>query len=89
MNSESDSSFTSFISVQSILKKSRSQISVVWTHCRAAHDNKNLKFKYYIYYTTSPSYYTNISSNMQTHLQRYYQINIKTFMSQVQIVVLK
>ena len=77
MNSESDLSLTSFIAVQSILKKSRSQISTVWTHCHEAHNNKNLKYKYYTYYTTFSLYYTNISFNMQKHLKSQHKIDVE------------
>ena len=89
MNSESDSSFAFFTSVQSVLKKSRSQTSAVWTHCHAAHDDENSKFKYCIHCTTSSSYCTNISFNMWTHLHRHHQIDIEIFMSQVQTAVLE
>ncbi len=89
MNSESDSSFASFTSVQSVLKKSRSQTSAVWTHCQTAHDDENLKFKYYTHCTISSSYCTNISFNMWMHLQRCHQINVKASVSQVQMTALE
>ena len=84
MNSESDSFFASSISIQSALKKSRSQTSTVWAHTHAAHDDENSKFKYCTHCTTSSIYYTNISFNMQMHLQKCHKINVKISVSQVQ-----
>ncbi len=89
MNSEPDSSFASFTSVQSVLKKSRSQTSAVWTHCWTVHDDEDLKFKYCTHCTTSSSYCTNISFNMQMHLQRCHQIDIEASVNQVQMTALE
>src|SRR5436190_21419466 len=89
MDSEPDSSFAPSTSVQSALKKSRSQTSAVWTHCRAARDDEDPKFKYCTLCTTSPPYCTNISSNMRTHLRRRHQIDVETSVGQVQTAALE
>ena len=89
MDSEPDSSLAPSTSVQSTLKKSRSQISTVWTHCREARDDEDPKYKYCTYCTTSPPYCTNISSNMRAHLQRRHQIDVETSVGQVQTAALE
>ena len=89
MNSESDSFFASSILIQSTLKKSRSQTSAVWAHICAAHDDENSKFKYCTHYTTSSIYYTNISFNMWTHLQRCHEINVEISVNQIQTAALE
>ena len=73
MASNADSSFAPSTSLQSTSKHSKTQASsAVWAHCHAAIDREDsdLKLKYYTYYTTSPVYSTNISTNMQKHLKR-------------------
>ena len=64
MDFKSDSFFAFFTLIQSIVKKSRSQTSIIWAHTRAARDDEDLKFKYYIYCITFLIYFINISSNM-------------------------
>ena len=76
MNSEADSVFVSSI-LKSILKQSRNQVSsAVWDHCCAAQNDEDLKFKYCTYYMISEIYFTNISFNMQKHLQTQHNIDI-------------
>ena len=89
MNSESDSSFAFFTSVQSVLKKLRSQTSAVWSHCCTACDDENSKFKYCTHYTISSLYCTNINFNMWIHFQKHHQINVKVSVNQVQTAALE
>ena len=89
VNFEADSVFISS-TLKSILKQSKSQVSsAVWDHCCAAQNNENLKFKYCIYCTTSEIYFTNISFNMQKHLQIQHNIDVDIAVSQVQTAILQ
>ena len=83
MDSKPDSFFTPSISIQSVVKKSRSQTSTVWAHTRAAHDDEDSKFKYCTHCITFPIYSTNISSNMRMHLQRHHEINVEISVNRV------
>ena len=84
VNFEADLIFVSN-TLKSILKQSKSQVSsAVWNHCHAAQNNEDLKFKYCIYCMISEIYFTNISFNMQKHLQTQHNVDVDIVMSQVQ-----
>ena len=88
MNSEADSSFTSFTLLKNTLKQSRSQVSsAVWTHCHVSHDDdedSDSKWRYCTHCTTSSIYFSNISFNMWKHLKRQHKINVEIAVSQIQ-----
>ena len=76
VNFETDSVFISN-TLKSILKQSRNQVSsAIWDHCYAAQNDEDLKFKYYTYCMISEIYFTNISFNMQKHLQTWHNVDI-------------
>src|SRR5947207_7048117 len=50
----------------------------------AAQNDENSKFKYCIYCTIFKIYFTNISFNMQKHLQTQHNVDIDIVVSQVQ-----
>ena len=84
VNSEADSVFASN-TLKSILKQLRSQVSsAVWDYCHAAQNDEDLKFKYCIYCMTSEIYFTNISFNMQKHLQTQHNVDVDIAVNQVQ-----
>ena len=89
VNSEADSVFVSNI-LKSILKQLRSQVSsAVWNYCHAAQNDEDLKFKYYIYYTISEIYFTNISFNMQKHFWIWHNVDVDIIVSWVQAAILQ
>ena len=89
VNSEADSVFA-FSILKSILKQSRSQVSsAVWDHCHAAQNDEDLKFKYYIYCTTSEIYFTNISFNIWKHFWTWYNVDVDIVVSWVQTAILQ
>ena len=89
MNSEIDSVSVSN-TFQSNSKKSRNQVSsAMWTHFHVTHDDEDLKFKYCTYYTAFEIYCTNISFNMQKHLQTHHNVDIDIAVNQVQATTLQ
>ena len=70
MNSEADSSITPSTSVLG-MRKSRNQVSAIWAHCHAAHDNEDSdsKLRYCIYYIIILTYSSQLSTNIQQHLK--------------------
>jgi hypothetical protein len=94
MDSDASSSFlapsTTQVSSRSGSKQIRGIASVVWDHCRIAHENEDLSQKYCNYCTDPnvPPYGSTVSSNMRKHLKAKHAIIVEVEPSRIQATTL-